>query len=322
MTQVLNGYLAWQFPRVDVGVIQSRGDPHDLRSGAVHGARALLRVLRLPRDSSIVVGHLSERGSFVREGALLRLARARGIGTVAHLHGSSFAAFAATRPRLTAWALRAADRVISLSEESSRVAARFVPPGRIHLIPNAIPSAELRAKTNLVVFGGVVTHRKGIDVLQEAWERVAAPDWRLVIAGPIVDAPLVRSGLPAAEFRGAIEHEELLALLDEAAIAVLPSREEAMPMFILEAMARECAVVSTNVGGIAAVLADGAGEVVPVGDVDALAGSLADLIGDEAKRCLVAETGQRVFEKRFSADAVFPRIESVWRDAIATRAQQ
>ncbi|OMQ15675.1 hypothetical protein A7K94_0207830 [Modestobacter sp. VKM Ac-2676] len=62
MTQVLNGYLGWPFPRVHVAVITSRGDPHDLKAGAVAAAGALVRVLRLPRRSSVVVGHLSERG--------------------------------------------------------------------------------------------------------------------------------------------------------------------------------------------------------------------------------------------------------------------
>ena len=325
MTQVVNGYLRWPFENVDVRLIVSRGDPGAIAASLSRFVTALVAVLRLPRrDQQLLVAHLSEGGSFLREGTILRVARARGIATIAHLHGSSFADFAARRPKLVGSVLRSSDRVITLSAESSQVSARFVDCNRIELIPNAIEPGNPGPKQNSVVFGGVVSHRKGIDVLQKAWQQIAGKrdGWVLRIAGPVRDPQLVQGELPDAEFLGPLEHDALMDLLDNASIAVLPSREEAMPMFILEAMARECAVVSTNVGGIAAVLAHGAGAVVPVGDVDALAGSLADLIGDEAKRCLVAETGQRVFEKRFSADAVFPRIESVWRDAIATRAQQ
>ena len=46
-----------------------------------------------PNDLSLTV-HLSERGSFVREGALLALARRRGLPTVATIHGAVFASLA------------------------------------------------------------------------------------------------------------------------------------------------------------------------------------------------------------------------------------
>src|SRR3954463_16207492 len=78
MTQVLNSYLLWSWPRVDVDVITTRGDPHDTRAAVREALRAAVRLLRLPVCSSVVVAHMSERGSFLREGALMRLARVRG----------------------------------------------------------------------------------------------------------------------------------------------------------------------------------------------------------------------------------------------------
>ncbi|WP_394554197.1 glycosyltransferase family 4 protein [Agromyces sp. MMS24-JH15] len=316
MTQVLNAYLAWPFEEADVRVIRSRADPHDLPAAVRRSSAALRELLRLPTDRpQVVVGHLSERGSFVREGSLLRVARARGIPTIAHLHGSEFAAFAERHPKLVSAALRASDRVISLSDESSEVAGRFVDPARVELVPNAIPGGTPSAKTRTVVFGGAVGHRKGIDVLQAAWARIAPDGWRLVVAGPIRDAHLVRRDLPGVEFRGAVPHDELMRLLDGAAIAVLPSRDEAMPMFILEALARDCAVVSTDVGGIAAVLADGAGVVLAPGDADGLADALGLLTADADARARIAAAGRRAFDERFSADAVYPRLERLWVEA-------
>ena len=315
MTQVINGYLEWPFERVDVRVIVSRGDPGDTMSSMKRLVNAACKVIALDRRrQNVVVAHLSEGGSFLREGGLLRLAHARGIPTIAHLHGAAFAEFAQDNPGRVGPVLAASDRVITLSQESSDVAARFVDPERIVLIPNAIAPASPVVKERTVVFGGAVGYRKGIDMLQEAWGQIdgAAPEWRLIIAGPVIDAQLIDPLLPGVEFVGAVDHSELMRLLDSAAIAVLPSREEAMPMFILEAMARQCAVVSTDVGGIAAVLADGAGVVIPPGDSPALRRALFELMSDDVARAAVAATGRRVFDERFSATAVFPRVEQIW----------
>jgi glycosyltransferase involved in cell wall biosynthesis len=319
MTQVVNGYLTWSFPSVDVEVITSRGDPHDAKAALPKAAGALARVLRLPRRRSVLVAHLSGGGSFVREGALMRLAHRRGVATVAHLHGSSFAKFATGHPRLTGWTLRGADRIITLSDEASEVSARFVPGDRVSLIPNAIPSSTPTAKRDLVVFGGVVSHRKGIDVLQDAWERIDAPGWELLVAGPIGDAHLVREGIPGMRFMGSLAHDELMSLLDQSRVAVLPSRDEAMPMFILEAMARRNCVISTDVGGIAAVLDGGRGIVVPPSDVEGFRAALQSVLSDPAQRERLAEMGHRAFEERFSSDAAFPQVEALWLTALADR---
>nr|WP_246406476.1 glycosyltransferase family 4 protein [Modestobacter versicolor] len=249
----------------------------------------------------------------------MRIAHARGVATVAHLHGSSFARFAAAHPRVTGWTLRGADRVITLSDESTEVATRFVPAERVVLVPNAIPSSRPAEKQDLVVFGGVVSHRKGIDVLQDAWEQASAPGWELVVAGPVRDEQLVRAGIPGVRMAGSLAHEELMALLDRSRIAVLPSRDEAMPMFILEAMARGNCVISTDVGGIAAVLEGGRGIVVPPSDVEAFRTALQSVLDDPGRRAELAAAALTTFEQRYSADAVFPRVEDLWLAALAAR---
>src|ERR1700688_5234281 len=50
---------------------------------------AIMTVVRLSRDSIVHV-HLSEGGSFIREGMLVHLAHKRGLVTVVTLHGASF----------------------------------------------------------------------------------------------------------------------------------------------------------------------------------------------------------------------------------------
>lgn len=313
MTQVVNGYLRWEFPRVDVRVIHSRDGSTGVRALWLF-LKALLRVLFLGRPRrNLVVAHLSQGGAFVREGLLLRLARARGLRTIAHLHGSRFVDYAREQPVRVRRVLRSADRVIVLSDATRTVVRGFLPSDRIELVPNAVSSGAPREKERLVVFGGSVTRRKGVDVLLAAWRAVGAGSgWRLVVAGPHAEPDLVAQ-LPAdCEAPGPLSNGALLDLLDRAAIAVLPSRDEAMPMFILEAMARRCCVVSTYVGGIPAVLGDGCGVLVDAGDEGQLKEALALVLGDDHFRQDTAETGWARFEQRFSAAAVYPRLESLW----------
>jgi glycosyltransferase involved in cell wall biosynthesis len=326
MTQVVNGYLAGTFAEFDARAISSRDGSTGIRALRL-AASAAARILRLRnRNRSVVIVHLSERGSFVREGALLLLARARGFATIAHLHGSEFTSFTDAHPRLVGRVLRAADLILTLSDETSAVARRFVPAEAVMLVPNAVASAIPNPKERLIVFGGAVTERKGVDVLVEAWraigQRLPGHGWRLVVAGPLVEPSVVPESLPDAEFLGAVRHDELMALLARSSVAVLPSRDEAMPMFLLEAMARSNAIVSTTVGGIPAVLGNGAGSLVPPGDARGLVEALERLMTDAGFREDSARRALAAFERTYSTEAVFPRLEAAWKTALELRSRR
>lgn len=317
MTQVVNGYLGWQFAKFEVGVITSRDGSKGLRS-VILFFRALATIFKLhDAKKHVFVVHLSQGGSFVREGLLLVLARARGFGTVAHIHGSRFVDFASRRPWLVERVLSAATKIVVLSRATQDAVCQFVPATRVELVPNAVPEGQPKGKERLIVFGGAVSSRKGVDVLVEAWRRVGiGRGWKLVIAGPVIDRAVVPDSLDDAEFVGAIEHRSLMDLLDRSSIAVLPSRDEAMPMFILEAMGRNNCVISTRVGGIPAVLTDGRGLLVDAGDAEQLASALSKAMADDAYRETTAGVGRAAFDQEFSAKTIYPRVEHLWSDVL------
>lgn len=317
MTQVVNSYLNWSFDQSTSHVIVSRDGTRGLR-GTWLFLSAAAKILTKRRDRrDVIVVHLSQGGSFWREGMLLRLADIRGFATVAHLHGSEFVSFATERPKLVRRVLAAADTVVVLSEETADAVSHLLPDSDVKLIPNAVQEAASSAKRPTVVFGGAVSRRKGVGPLLEAWSRVSAtrPDWNLRIVGPIVDSSFAGLSIPNAEFTGSQPHDELMADLAGAEIAVLPSFDEAMPMFLIEAMANGCAVVATSVGGIGKLLDEGAGLIVPPGDVDELAAALGTLMDDAAKRRDVASRGLQRFEENYSMKAVAPVLERAWTEA-------
>jgi glycosyltransferase involved in cell wall biosynthesis len=80
--------------------------------------------------------------------------------------------------------------------------------------------------------------------------------------------------------------------LDSVDLFVLPSHAEGLPRALLEAMARGCPCIGTNVGGIPELLPSK--DIVPAGDPVALAGKIAEVVGDHAR---LIEMAQRNSDK-------------------------
>ncbi len=317
MAQVLNEYLSWNYSALRVRAMASTAGRGD-RSVVLRSLRCVLVMIGCrfsPRRHAFVF-HLSSGGSFVREGGLAAVARLLGFRVALHLHGSDFAEFSGMRPRLIHAVLRLGHRVYVLTAETEVIVRAILGAAATHRIVKvvngvAVPD-QVVDKEPLVLFAGEAGPRKGIDVLVEAWSRIRRhhPDWQLVIAGP------PRDWVPPAEgnsivLLGSVPRNEVLRWQSRAAVAALPSRHEALPMFLLEAMARGCAVVTTPVGQIAE-LVEGCGVLVAPGDADALAEGLHRLLQEPDVIAKLAEAGRERVRERYSADRVAPLVEREW----------
>src|SRR5262249_34579054 len=149
-----------------------------------------------------------------------------------------------------------------------------------------MPTAEERAAARtalgiaesvwVVAFVGRLAPEKAPEVLLRAAEGL---DVVVLLAG---DGPLrthlereARSG--AARFRGFVP--EVGRVLAAADVLALPSRTEGLPMAVLEAMGAGVPVVASAVGSLPEVLAEGAGLLVPPGEVEALREALRRIRG-------------------------------------------
>ncbi len=92
---------------------------------------------------------------------------------------------------------------------------------------------------------------------------------------------------------------QILQVLD---IFVLPSISEGLPMGLLEAMAAECPVVASNVGGIPGVVGyEENALLVHPGQPKELASTVIFLLKDEQKRKNMASQLKEIFVSRYSA---------------------
>lgn len=119
-------------------------------------------------------------------------------------------------------------------------------------------------------------------------------------------------------FVGRLSTEELVVLLADLDIFVMPSRREGWGVSAAEASAAGLPVVASRVGGIPEIVVDGeTGILVPSGGAEALAGALARLIGDAGLRARLGDAGRRKVEAEYRWETCVDRMESVYAGIVS-----
>lgn len=189
--------------------------------------------------------------------------------------------------------LRAAGAVTTVSESLRRDFIMRYPAmaGKARVIPNGLepqwfmhpvpPQPEAGAR--YVLYAGRLDPIKGLDTLLCAWKKIDTSAHRveLRLAGTGAEEGRLRAlarSLGIADhvrFVGKVARQELPALFCGAALVVLPSRYEGLPLVALEAGACGTVCIGTRVGGIPEVIGDGiTGFIVPPESPAALADAL------------------------------------------------
>lgn len=194
---------------------------------------------------------------------LIPLARLLGMKTVVTLHGQDYrrakwGLLARTMLRIGEWcAGRMSHAVILLSEhERTRFAARF-PGARTFVIPNGIPLSPSPSppaeREKIILAVGRLTPEKGFHHLVEAWQRSPIPGYRLIIAGgadrtdPYATQLTERATRAGITMTGTIGHDRLAGLYSRAALFILPSLLEGLPIALLEAMSYHADVAVSSI---------------------------------------------------------------------------
>jgi len=321
-------------PDLTVKFLTTRGRGALLFSPFYCGWAALcLTWYRFSRGRCVCHVNLASKGSTFRKLALTWIATRLGHATVIHLHGALFheyyADVGAFQRRMINRMYREARRVIVLgSVWRAFVEQKFgLPPERILVLPNASIARPPRAAEAVppeILFLGQVGQRKGAPVLVAALGRLAKTDldWNAEIAGDgdsaAYRAEIDRLGLGArVHFPGWLQEADAHERLARAAVLVLPSEAEGLPMAIVEAFAWGVPVISTPVGSIPDVLQDGVeGFLIPVGDDRALAKALERMIGDPELRRQLGANALACFRDRLDLAPYLERLVACWRAAM------
>ncbi|MEV0241736.1 glycosyltransferase family 4 protein [Streptomyces sp. NPDC050674] len=237
-------------------------------------------------------------------------------------------------PRLRT-ALRRAYRrldVITTVTEADAAAYRrkmWLPGVHVEALPNSVPDPVLPpadSTAKVVVAAGRLVPVKRYDLLIEAFAQVAAahPDWQLRIYGKGEEQPRLRELIERLRLwnnvflMGAATPME--AEWAKGSIGAAASNFEPFGMTIVEAMRCGLPVVSTDCPyGPGEIIQDGSdGRLVPVGDRDALAAALLELVGDDERRRRMSRAALD-HARRFAPGPVVAQAERLLETAAAAR---
>jgi len=267
--------------------------------------------------------------------------RPKGIKTVITIHDLAFKLFPDLFPpkdlfmlnRLTAMAVKSADRIIAISHSTARDITEIygVPPHKIRVIYHGynenlfhLPSKEekdqvesvkikyrIAPKAKYLIFVGALQPRKNLGILVTAFERLKTlhtfRDWKLVLAGS--DAWLVddlKKQIATSIWKkdiimtGNFTIADLPYLLWGAEIFVFPSLYEGFGIPILEAMACGVPVVTAKNSSLVEVAGNNA-VYFDASRIDDLASSIKELESSPEKKKDLIKGGLE-WAKRFNWD--------------------
>lgn len=261
--------------------------------------------------------------------ALARLLVSPRVPLIFSFHGVSEASPMPLRRRLAFRALTPITTYIFTVSEATKqflVGHVGLPARRVDVIPNGIDAAKFRparrrAESIPRIIGtvGNLTPVKNQAMLIRACAELTAGgtdlEVRIAGVGPEKTHLLeLAGGLNISDRVGLIGHvADIPAFLHELDAFVLCSDSEAHPNALLEAMACGLPCVGTRVGGVPEVLDDGrAGLLIEAGDQGALAGALAELLADPARRIALGQAGRDRVCRRYSLDQMTEAYAAVY----------
>lgn len=163
-------------------------------------------------------------------------------------------------------------------------------------------------------------HKRHIDLV-EAMARLGRSlnDVSLVLTGregpelpPVLDRARSLGLGHRVHVLGRVPEADLVALYGSARALVYPSAYEGFGLPVMEAMALGCPVVVSDAGPLPEVV-DRAGLVCPVGDVDALAAAVTEVVGDPTRAAELRRLG-RDRAAEFTVERAAARLVEVYRE--------
>lgn len=286
-------------------------------------ARSYLQAPLKMVQADVVHLHLAGELSLLRKLPFTLMARLLRKPYIAHVHASGPESLFDRTPKwATRMVLEQADRTVALSESWADAIRHHVPEAKVEVIPNPVRSFPVSKSVGqkTVLFAGKLESRKGYRTLLEAVPAILKSQHtvRFIFAGhgETAEAERIADVLGIAssvEILGWVSQLEMDLLYRNASVFCLPSRNEGVPMSVLEAMSHGVPVVCTPVGGLPEIIHDGKNGIFAVVDnVTSLANGILTLLNDLNYAVQVGEAGRNTVNAFCSLEEVDRRLSTLY----------
>jgi glycosyltransferase involved in cell wall biosynthesis len=222
---------------------------------------------------------------------------------------------------------RLCTHVIVVNQEIyQQVKERFkIPERKLFILLNSYDinasSKPEKKKEKIILTVATLELWKGVDILIQAFHMAnkELQDYSLVIIGngslkqSLYELVESFSLLDRVHFLGEMRYVQVQEEMKKAEIFVLSSRNDGSPQVVLEAMANECLVIATAVGGIPAMVTDHVnGMLIPVDDVvERLSNALIKAARDSSVRKKLSTEARITVYTHFSSEAWALNLDSI-----------
>lgn len=192
-----------------------------------------------------------------------------------------------------------------------------------------VPPLEYAFTRPIIPYIGQLTTRKCYDMVVDAMPAVVArfpqASFVFVTHNPEQRATLQQMaeqrGVAAnLHFLGTISEEQKLALLRQSDVLPFPSRYEGFGLPLLEGMAADTPVISTDIPVVNEIIQHGEnGLLVPYDDYAALGQAIIDVIEQPELRARLVAGGQKTLAERYDPVALAARTVELYQQVIAKR---
>jgi L-malate glycosyltransferase len=258
-----------------------------------------------------------------------QMTTSRRLPFITTLHGTDITLVGADRSYfpITKFSIERSDGVTTISEYMRRRTVDFFgitkPIEVIHNFVNCElyrPDEEARrnGRKRILHISNFRPVKRVLDCVRVFGKVREQVDAELILAG---DGPDRGPAEQLAQELGVAEHTRFLGKQDHMERLIprmhalhLPSETEAFGLAALEAMACGVPPVATRTGGLPDLITHGVdGYMEPVGDVDAQAERLVELLANTALHARIAAAARRSAETRFTTDLIIPKYEAYYR---------
>ena len=229
--------------------------------------------------------------------------------------------------------------IVAVSDEVKlRLLKAGVREDKIHLVENGIdlrpfdnatPSLQKDTASDhssMVGLIGRLANEKGVDIFLRAAARVLVelPDTKFVVVGEGPDREKLESLIDELKIRESVSmlgrRDDMPSVYASLEIMASASRQEGLPIAILEGMASKRPIIATAVGAVPTVVLDGrTGVLLPPENIEALASEIANLLRDPALRMSLGTAARKLVEEKFSAGRMTADYLHVYEEAVSAQ---